>query len=237
LQGVTLDREAARLRLQDVDLEVRAGEIVGVAGVEGNGQRALALVLAGRVAPDSGEVALPDEPAFIPQDRRRDGLVAPFTLTENFALGLHRDPALLRGPFLRWGAIRARTEAALAAFDIRAEGPAARVETLSGGNQQRAVVARELEGLPSLIVAENPTRGLDVAGAAFVHRTLRDRVSGPAPAGVVLISTDLDEIIALADRVVVLARGRIVAVPPADRSREGIGALMLAGTGSGATGG
>lgn len=224
LRGVGVDR-----RLDGVDLDVRAGEIVGVAGVEGNGQRELALVLAGRRRPDRGEVSLPDASAFIPQDRRREGLMGAFTLTENVALRLHGEAAWRRGPFLRWAALRRRTAEMIEAFGIRAAGPGARATSLSGGNQQRLVVGRELQGRPPLVVAENPTRGLDVAGAAFVHRTLRERTAGDDPAAVVLVSTDLDEILTLSDRVVVLVRGRIVAVPADERTRDGVGARMLAG--------
>lgn len=231
LRGVEVEATAGRVALRGVDLQVAAGEIVGVAGVEGNGQRELSLVLAGRLVPDRGEVELADEPAFVPQDRRREGLVASFSLAENLAVGLHRKEAYRAGPLLRWDRIRDTTRAALEAFSIRASGPAALASSLSGGNQQRLVVARELEGNPALIVAENPTRGLDVAGAAFVHRTLRERSEGPEPAGVVLVSTDLDEILRVADRVVVLVRGRVVAVPESQRTREGIGAVMLAGVG------
>jgi simple sugar transport system ATP-binding protein len=229
LRGVELDAADGCVPLRGIDLRVEAGEIVGVAGVEGNGQRELALVLSGRLNPDRGEVTLADDPAFVPQDRRREGLIASFTLAENLAVGLHRDEAYQAGPLLRWGRIRQTTRAAMKAFSIRAPGPGALASSLSGGNQQRLVVARELEGRPALIVAENPTRGLDVAGAAFVHRTLRERSEGPDPAGVVLVSTDLDEILGLSDRVVVLVRGRVIAVPESERSREGIGARMLEG--------
>lgn len=215
--------------LMGVDLEVRPGEIVGVAGVEGNGQSALARLLAGRIAADEGTVEVPRQVGFIPQDRHREGLVGSFTLTENMALGLHGDPACRRGPFLRWGALRDRTRKAMSDFRITAPGPGARAASLSGGNQQRAVVARELQSAPRLIVAENPTRGLDVAAAAFVHRTLRERVAGETAAAVVLVSTDLDEVLALSDRVVVLVRGRLVEVPRVEHTRAGIGARMLAG--------
>lgn len=228
--GVSVGGAGLRQALTDVDLEVAAGEIVGVAGVEGNGQRELARILAGRMAPDSGSLELPHEPAFIPQDRRREGLVASFDLTENVALRAQRDPANRRGPWLRWDRLRSRTRALLAEFAVRAPGPGAPASALSGGNQQRLVVARELDGEPRLIVAEDPTRGLDVAGAAFVHHTLRARVDGDDPPGVVLISTDLDEVMALADRVVVLMRGRLRPVPDAERTREGIGARMLEGS-------
>ncbi|MBT8402716.1 MAG: ABC transporter ATP-binding protein [Gemmatimonadetes bacterium] len=229
LRGAHVDAADGRDRLDDVDLDIRAGEIVGVAGVEGNGQRELAFLLSGRRLPERGEVALPEAIAFIPQDRRREGLVLPFSVAENLALGMHEDPEVRRGPLLRWPRIRERAQAAIDRFAIRVPDPRTPVATLSGGNQQRVVVARELSGRPRLIVAENPTRGLDVAGAAFVHRTLRECASGDAASGVVVISTDLDEILALADRVVVLVRGRLMPVPESERSRTGIGARMLEG--------
>ncbi len=216
--------------LRGVDLVVRRGEIVGIAGVEGNGQRELASVLAGRRLPDSGQARIPADPAFIPQDRGREGLVASFTLAENLALALQRDPAYRRGPWLRWKSIRARTVRALADFEVRAPGPDARAGALSGGNQQKLVVARELAGDPTLLVAENPTRGLDVAAAAFVHARLRElRARGENGPGIVLVSADLDEILALADRVLVMVRGRLTPVPEAERTRAGIGRRMLAG--------
>lgn len=221
-------------RLAGVDLEVRPGEIVGIAGVEGNGQGALARLLAGRAVADRGRVEVPAEVAFIPQDRHREGLVGGFTLTENVALGLHRSPRFRRGPLLRWSALRRRTRELMERYRITAPGPRARASALSGGNQQRLVVARELEGDPALIVAENPTRGLDVAAAAFVHRVLRERVGAERPAAVVLISTDLDEILSLADRVFVLVRGRLRPVPAEARTREGVGARMLDADGPGA---
>ncbi|HSG46915.1 MAG TPA: ABC transporter ATP-binding protein [Longimicrobiales bacterium] len=228
LVGVRMTHPGGGERLRDVSLEVRPGEIVGIAGVEGNGQRELARVLAGELDPDAGTLTLPAEPAFIPQDRRTEGLVEDFDLTENVALRLHRAPEARWGPFLDWRVLRHRTARALATFSVRAEGPGVRAGTLSGGNQQRVVLARELEGDPAFVVAENPTRGLDVAGESFVHealRRLRDRPENPA--GVVLLSTDLDEVLALADRFFVMVRGRLEPVEPGPGLRERMGARML----------
>ncbi|HKK91927.1 MAG TPA: ATP-binding cassette domain-containing protein [Longimicrobiales bacterium] len=212
------------------DLELRAGEIVGVAGVEGNGQRALARALAGRQLPDDGRVHLPDGIAYIPQDRGHEGLIGSFDLTENVALGHHADPAVRGGPgrlFLRWNALTARTREMIHTFGIRTSGSRATAASLSGGNQQRLVVARELHGRPELVVAENPTRGLDVAGARFVHDQLRRlRGSDDAPA-IVLVSTDLEEVLALSDRICTIVRGRLTEVPADERTREGVGARML----------
>jgi len=233
LVGVTHRGARGERALDAVDLRVRRGEIVGIAGVEGNGQRELCLVLSGRVAPDRGRVRLPAEVAFIPQDRSREGVVADFDLRDNVALTLHRRPELRRGPLLRWGSIDARTEELMARFDVRAPGTGTRASALSGGNQQRLVVARELEVASELLVAENPTRGLDVNAAAFVHQELlrlADEEGGP---GVVLVSTDLDEVLALSHRLLVLVRGGLLPVPEDRRTREGVGRLMLAGGGDG----
>ncbi|MEJ2538800.1 MAG: ABC transporter ATP-binding protein [Gemmatimonadota bacterium] len=228
LEDVWLGNDGDGWSLREVSLEVRPGEIVGVAGVEGNGQRQLARVLAGESVPDRGRVAVPATPSFIPQDRRGEGLVEEFDLTENMALRLHHRSEFRQGPLLRWPALEAWTRQRIAEFSIRAEGPEVRARTLSGGNQQRVVLARELAGEPDFVVAENPTRGLDVAGEAFVHRTLRslrDRVR--APAGVVLLSTDLDEVLALADRVFVMVRGRLLPVEAGPGLRRRVGERML----------
>jgi simple sugar transport system ATP-binding protein len=228
LEGVSVRGARGERAVHDVTLEVRRGEVVGVAGVEGNGQHELALVLAGRRAPDEGTATIPTDPSFIPQDRKREGLVGDFTLTENVALALHRDPAYRRGPFLRWPHLRERTRELLDAYSVKAPSPDAAARELSGGNQQRVVVARELGRSPSLLVAENPTRGLDVGAAAFVHARLRELTD----AGVVLVSTDLDEVLRLSHRILVMVRGRLLPVPEGERSREGIGRMMLAGGGA-----
>ncbi len=214
-------------RLHDVDLELRRGEIVGVAGVEGNGQRELALVLSGRVEPEVGSAELPAGIGYVPQDRSTEGLVAPFDLAENVALALHRAPDFGRGPWLDWNALRERAEAIRGRFEIAAPSTRSRAGELSGGNQQRLVVGREITVARDLLVAENPSRGLDVAAAAFVHDELR-RLAAEGVA-VALVSTDLDEVLGLSDRVTVLARGRLHEVGPDERSREGVGARMLGG--------
>jgi len=213
-----------------VSLEVARGEIVGVAGVEGNGQRELARVLAGRSVPDEGEVRIPEGVGFVPQDRTREGIVGSFDLAENVALALYREPGVRSGVFLRWGELRRRAKALMRSYDVRAPNDRTRARELSGGNQQRLVVARELSMARDLLVAENPTRGLDVSAAAFVHGELTRLVerTDPQPPGVVLISTDLDEVLALSDRVLVLARGRVREVPGERRNRKGVGSLMLA---------
>jgi simple sugar transport system ATP-binding protein len=220
-------------KLNGISLQVRAREILGIAGVEGNGQRELALVLSGRATPDEGRAQIPAGVGFVPQDRTHAGLVADFDLAENMALALHRDAAYRSGPLLRWSPLRARTAEVMARFHIRAPGPGTLAANLSGGNQQRLVVARELVIASDLLVAENPTRGLDVASASFVHRELGRIVADPRGPGVVLISTDLDEVLALSHRVLVMVRGKLEEVPAGARTREGVGARMLAGARAG----
>jgi simple sugar transport system ATP-binding protein len=216
-----------RLRLDGVSLAVHRGEVVAVAGVEGNGQRELALVLAGRLRPVTGTVTLPLRLGFVPEDRTREGVIADFDLAENVALSLHRDADFVYGPTLRWDAIRVRAEEVRERYGIRAPSTRTRARALSGGNQQRLVLGRELAGDPDLVVAENPARGLDVAATSFVHGELVRLAREDGRCGVVLVSSDLDEALTLADRILVMSRGRLVAVGDADRTREGVGALML----------
>ena len=215
--------------LTSVDLTVRRGEIVGIAGVEGNGQRALASELVGL-----GQSSMEDPfvVGYIPADRTMEGVIGDFTLVENVALGFHDHPATGGGPWLDWDRVRGRAEEVIERFGVKVGSADARVRTLSGGNQQKVVVGRELSREPDLVVAENPTRGLDVAAQAFVHaelRRLRDTPTLAAAPGVVLLSTDLDEILMLSDRVLVMRRGALIPVPPEQANRDDIGRLMLAG--------
>ena len=220
----------------EVDLEVRRGEIVGIAGVDGNGQGELSEILAGVRQADSGVVELPDQIGFIPTDRVGEALIGSFDLTENLTLALVSESAFRRGPLIRWSHVRARTAEAVDRYGIRASSLRTKTRHLSGGNQQKLVVARELERGRDLLVARNPTRGLDVSAAEFVHSELFRLRSerGPRAAfddrpGIVLISADLDEILELADRIYVMVRGRLLLVERGDVSREAIGSLMLTG--------
>ncbi|HEX8849179.1 MAG TPA: ABC transporter ATP-binding protein [Gemmatimonadaceae bacterium] len=206
--------------LAGATLEVRAGEILGVAAVEGNGEEALLRILAGRERPARGSVTVPRGIGYIPQDRHADAIADDLTLTENVALS----GAGARRGWIDWRALRERAANLISRYDVRADGPEAKAASLSGGNQQRLVLARELEGDPALLVADQPTRGLDLRATAEVHDRLRAaRAKGSA---VVVHSADLDEVVALADRVVVVAGGRVREVPkdPSSIGREMLGA-------------
>jgi general nucleoside transport system ATP-binding protein len=210
-------------RVQGASLEVRAGEIVGVAAVEGAGQHELLRALAGRLAPTSGTVERPDVVGFVPEDRHRDAAILDFTLAENVALA---EAGRARG-WMDWVARRRATAALLDAHDVRASGPDAPLRALSGGNQQKLVLARELaalgeRGRARALVVENPTRGLDIRAAADVAARLR--AARDAGVAVVVHAADLDEVLALADRVVVVHEGRVHEVP---KDREAVGRAML----------
>lgn len=229
LAGVRVRRPAGTAALVDVSLMVHRGEVVGIAGVEGNGQRELALVLTRRLDPAAGAVELAAGVGFVPQDRTLEGVVPDFDLVENMALALHDDPRFGEGSRLRWGRLREEAQRVVARFEVVTPSVDVRAGGLSGGNQQRLVVGRELVRARDLLVAENPTRGLDVAATAFVHREIERLARATGGPGIVLLSTDLDEVLALSSRVLVMTRGRLHAVLEAERSREEIGALMLGG--------
>jgi simple sugar transport system ATP-binding protein len=224
--------------LKGATMIVRRHEIVGIAGVSGNGQSALAALISGLSPAREGVIriagAVPTKvsPAAmmslgvgrIPEDRHHDGVVGSMSVAENLAMESLSDPAVSRHGILRRAAIRARAEAAMKDYDVRGPGVDAPARLLSGGNIQKLILARVFEAGPALILANQPTRGLDLGAAGEVARRLLDaRARG---AGVVLISEDLDEILSLADRVMVMQDGRLTEAP--SRDRETIG-LMMAG--------
>lgn len=206
LERTTPGEVAATVR----GIELRRGEVVGIAGVEGNGQRELLRSIATQ--------------AFIPEDRTTEGLIPEFDLAENLAL-VPTDG----GRLIDWADLRVRTAHAIAAFGIKAAGANARAETLSGGNQQKVVVARALQGAPRIVVAENPARGLDVAAAEEIFGRLRRAAAEGA--AVIFHSPDLDEVLTWADRVVVMAAGEVL-LPPKGADRTTIGTLMVARRGN-----
>jgi general nucleoside transport system ATP-binding protein len=234
IESLTLARKLRRPVLGNVCVSVNAGQIVGIAGVDGNGQSELFNCIVGRTRPTGGKIKIEytssDVPLYrvlgcIPEDRQRDALILPLSIRDNLLLKDHR-----ARPFARWGIRRLSRWRQRAAdlvdrYDIRCRNVEDPVASLSGGNQQKTVLARELDGQPPLILAMNPTRGLDVGAAAFVMRRLLD--ARAAGAGVLLIHGDLDELLAISDRVLVMYAGRLTDSLWPNTTREKIGQLML----------
>lgn len=196
-------------RLAPTTLQVRRGEILGVLGVEGAGQAELLRLLAGRLAPSTGNVQRPERVGFIPEDRLQDAIIPAFTLTENLALAV----AGTAEGLMPWTELRDTTSALVEEYDVRAPGPSALAAALSGGNQQRFVVGRERARAEGALVAENPTRGLDVRAAQRVLDAIRS-VATVARGAAVVHSADLDEILALTRRIAVCFNGQVHEVPP-----------------------
>ncbi len=239
VENVTADSERGLAALRGVSFEVRAGEILGIAGVEGNGQSELVEVVTGLRKATSGNVTLGGRDvtnfnareirkaglAHIPEDRRGSGLVLGYSIEDNLILGRQRWAQFsLRGLLLKlkqnllW-AIRLIRE-----FDIRAPGPAVSASSLSGGNQQKIIVARELTAEPKVLIASQPTRGVDIGAIEFIHRRLVEKRD--AGAAILLVSAELDEIRSLSDRIAVMYEGRIVGVESPEVSEERLGLLM-----------
>ena len=241
LSGVSLVEDDGTVLLDDVDLHVRAGEILAIAGVQGNGQTELSEVILGLRPPTTGSIAFDGQDVtrhgvrrrlraglgFVPEDRTTDGMVAELSVAENMVLDRYDDPSLGRGPSLSPTRVRHAAHRMREEFDVRVTDVGDAISTLSGGNQQKAILARELSRSLKVLVASQPTRGLDVGSIEFVHqRIVAERDTGTA---VLIISSELDEIYALADRIAVMYRGRIVGTVPADTARDALG-LMMAGT-------
>jgi simple sugar transport system ATP-binding protein len=212
------------IRVRVGSLTVHAGELVGIAAVEGNGQRELLRAIAGLPGSGRPDVEVRGAVAFVPEDRTTEGLIPALSLTENIVLGSDRDPRWARGQRLDWTAARRHTEELIRAFGVRAPGPGAPAATLSGGNQQKVLLARAIERRPGVLVAENPTRGLDIRATGEVHERLRAAVRDGA--AVIVYSTDLDEVLELAERVLVVHRGRVTEAP-AGADRRAVGGMML----------
>ncbi|MDX1615058.1 MAG: ABC transporter ATP-binding protein [Candidatus Promineifilaceae bacterium] len=227
------------LALRGVSLEVQAGEILGLAGVSGNGQRELAEVVSGlrpategRILLDGQEItgqgpgAIMDQGlAYIPEERMRDGMIADFNVAENFILREHHRRPYARAGFLDFGAIRTRAAELIERFNVKTPSQETPAKSLSGGNIQKLILARELSRQPGVLVAAQPTRGLDIGATEYVHeRLLEQRSAGRAT---LLISEDLDEILALSDRIAVIFEGRIMGVMSrAEATPEKLGLLM-----------
>ncbi len=244
VRGVEVKDDRGHQAVRGVDLEVRGGEILGIAGVAGNGQDELVEAIVGLRHASAGEIRLEGHDitrqgarqrhllgvGFVPADRHRFGLILSFPLTDNCVLTDYYERPFARGIVRNDDAITARAQQAISDFDIRTPSPFVNGGTLSGGNQQKVVVAREFAGEQRLLVLDQPTRGLDVGSIEFIHRqAIAKRDAGAA---ILLVSAELDEVLELSDRIAVMFRGRIVAVRDgrtADKNE--IGRLMATGGG------
>jgi simple sugar transport system ATP-binding protein len=241
VQDLSIVNEAGVVLVDDVSLSVRGGEIYAIAGVQGNGQTELTEALVGLTLPTKGEILIAGERVttlttddvldlgvgYVPEDRLHDGLVGAFTIAENLVLDMYdKRPFASLGTVNR-GEVMSNARQRVEEFDVRPPDPDLTASTLSGGNQQKVVLARELSRPLKLLIVAQPTRGLDVGSMEFVHRRIvQERDNGAA---VVLVSTELDEVLGLADRIAVMYRGRIAGEVPAGTSAEQIGLLMAGG--------
>jgi general nucleoside transport system ATP-binding protein len=242
VRGLTAADEHGNPKLHDVWFEVKAGEILGVAGVQGNGQTELCEALMGLRPVTAGSVLLDGQDlartsprdrlragfGYVPEDRQEDGLVSDFSVAENLVLDVYDRPPFASGIALDLEAISANAGRLVSEFDVRTTSTQRPAGTLSGGNQQKVILARELSRQVRLLLASQPTRGLDVGSIEFVHkRIVAERDRGTA---VLIVSSELDEIYALADRIAVMYEGRIVAFRPPSVPVEELG-LLMAGAG------
>jgi ABC-type uncharacterized transport system ATPase subunit len=242
VENLTVKDSRGVTMVDNVSFEVRAGEIVGIAGVAGNGQSELLEAIAGIRKPVSGRICLNGEPverldparlrkkglAHVPEDRHHMGLVLSFEENENSILGYQDDPKYLKGPFLNIDAIRKDAIEKIEKYDIRPADPRLKTANFSGGNQQKIVLAREIERDPACLLVGQPTRGVDIGAIEFIHKRLVSlRDEGKA---ILLVSVELDEIRSLSDRILVMFAGTIVGEPDSHADEQEIG-LMMAGIG------
>ncbi|TCS07332.1 nucleoside ABC transporter ATP-binding protein [Rhizobium sp. BK418] len=240
IRNLTVKDNRGVTMVDNVSFDVRAGEIVGIAGVAGNGQSELLEAIAGIRKPASGEILLDGQPidkadparlrelglAHIPEDRHHMGLVLKFEEYENSVLGYHRHKGYSRGPLLDLEAIRKDAMEKIEKYDIRPPNPRLKTANFSGGNQQKIVVAREIERDPKMLIIGQPTRGVDIGAIEFIHRRIIEmRDAGKA---ILLVSVELDEIRALSDRILVMFAGHVVGEKAPDAGEQTLG-LMMAG--------
>ena len=242
IENLNVNNSRNVLALKNFSIELRAGEILGIAGVEGNGQSELVEALTGLCKVESGTVSLGGKNitgvsirehiesgmAHIPEDRQKRGLVLDYTIEENFTLETHRKLPYSKKGFLNHKAIRSHAEDIISAFDVRSsEGPVTRTRNMSGGNQQKAIIGREFDLDPELLIAVQPTRGLDIGSIIYIHqRLVEQRDSGKA---VLLVSLELDEILDLSDRIAVLSHGELVGIVDAKKTNDKEVGLMMTG--------
>ena len=238
VSNLTLVSQQGVALLDNVSFDIRAGEVLAVAGVQGNGQTELTETLIGLRHGAKGSVTLDGTEmlgktvkelidmgiGYVPEDRSSDGVIGNFTVAENLMLNRSWGEPFVKAGSLQLGYRERFANEAIAEFDIRTQGPNAKVSSLSGGNQQKVIIARELLSDTQLFIASQPTRGVDVGSIEFIH----ERIIGLRDAGlpVLIVSTELDEVLNLADRIAVMYQGKIVGIVPADTPRTKLGEMM-----------
>ncbi|WBW98807.1 ABC transporter ATP-binding protein [Oceanirhabdus sp. W0125-5] len=243
IKDVTANDHRGIAAVEKLSLEVRSGEILGIAGVDGNGQSELIEVLTGLRKPVSGEITLSGKDIFgktpreisdsglahIPEDRHKRGLILKFSLFENSVLGKYHHKQFSKGIKMKYEAIKDHCRKLVEEFDVRTPGIDVHVGALSGGNQQKLIAAREISKNPDLVIAAQPTRGLDVGAIEYIHKRLvQERDNGK---GVLLVSLELDEVLALSDRIAVMYDGKVVGIlDRKDADEQKLGILMAGGT-------
>lgn len=242
VRNLTLVDQQGTAQLDNVSFQIRSGEVLAVAGVQGNGQTELTEAIIGLRSGAKGSVKLDNTEllgksvkelidmgiGYVPENRSRDGLVGEFSVAENLMLNRSWGAPFVKANTLQLGFREEFARDAIAEFDIRTQGPNAKAHSLSGGNQQKVIIARELLSDTKLFIASQPTRGVDVGSIEFIH----ERIIALRDAGlpVLIISTELDEVVNLADRIAVMYQGKIVGVVPADTPRTKLGEMMAGAT-------
>ncbi len=239
VENLTVVNKNKKIEVDDISFEVRAGEILGIAGVQGNGQTELVRCLTGLMKAKLGRISILGEDAthfdprkitelgvaHIPEDRQKDGLVLPIPVQDNLVLNTYYQEPFAKGIVLQPEIIHSNAKELVSDFDIRTPSSTVPVSGLSGGNQQKVIVAREFSRPIKLLIAAQPTRGLDVGSIEYIHRRIIEkRDEGCA---ILLVSTELDEVMQLADRIAVMYRGKILAIVDAEiATKEELGLLM-----------
>ena len=242
IKDLNIKESRGSLKVKGLSLDVRAGEIVGVAGIDGNGQTELVKAITGLTKVDSGSIKLHNKDitnqrprkiteqsvGHVPEDRHRDGLVLEMTVAENIALQTYYKPPMSKYGFLDYNQINSHARKLMEEFDVRGAGEWVSVASLSGGNQQKAIIAREIDRNPDLLIVSQPTRGLDVGAIEYIHkRLIQARDEGKA---VLVISFELDEILNVSDRIAVIHDGQIQGiVRPETTTKQELGILMVGG--------
>jgi len=242
IKDLNIKESRGSLKVKGLSLDVRAGEIVGVAGIDGNGQTELVKAITGLTKVDSGSIKLRNKDitnqrprkiteqsvGHVPEDRHRDGLVLEMTVAENIALQTYYKPPMSKYGFLDYNQINSHARKLMEEFDVRGAGEWVSAASLSGGNQQKAIIAREIDRNPDLLIVSQPTRGLDVGAIEYIHkRLIQARDEGKA---VLVISFELDEILNVSDRIAVIHDGQIQGiVSPETTTKQELGILMVGG--------